>query len=578
MSIESGPIYEFGSYRLEIGERRLSKDGHRVPLRAKVFDTLRVLVENHGRLVHNNDLLLAVWPDATVEDSNLSHNISELRRAFGERRTGQRFIETVSKSGYRFVAPVREARSPGAPSAPASTGAAAVPMTRYATSGDVHIAYQVLGDGPIDLVYVPGWITHLEYGWEQPQVAHFLRRLAVFSRLILFDKRGTGLSDRVSEYPTLQDRMDDVRAVMEAVGSERAAVFGMSEGGQMAMLFAATYPERTRALALYSSFAKRVWSPDYPWAPTPEERHRWMDLLKADWGGKTDLDTLAPSVAGDEAFIAWWSTYLRLGASPGAAQSLARFNTQTDVCAVLPAISVPTLVLHRTGDLDVKIEEARYLASHIPAARLIELPGDDHLIYTGDADRIVDEVQAFFTTRAPVDVSRERVLATVLSVETTVDPAREATALFDRTVALYRGRRVHEESQLAATFDGPERAIRCACILVAAGRPDGVALKAGIHTGECELVGGRLNGVPFQMAAALATRAREREVVVSRTVKDLVSGSRVQFEDRGRRRVPGVAETWDTYAVIVAEEPAHNAARRHDGATTRASADVENEL
>ena len=170
MSIESGPIYEFGSYRLEIGERRLSKDGHRVPLRAKVFDTLRVLVENHGRLVHNNDLLLAVWPDATVEDSNLSHNISELRRAFGERRTGQRFIETVSKSGYRFVAPVREARSPGAPSAPASTGAAAVPMTRYATSGDVHIAYQVLGDGPIDLVYVPGWITHLEYGWEQPLV------------------------------------------------------------------------------------------------------------------------------------------------------------------------------------------------------------------------------------------------------------------------------------------------------------------------------------------------------------------------------------------------------------------------
>jgi DNA-binding winged helix-turn-helix (wHTH) protein/alpha-beta hydrolase superfamily lysophospholipase len=558
----SDAVYEFGPYRLEAGERRLSKSGHPVPLRAKVFDTLLMLVEHHGRLVHKNDLLAAVWPDATVEETNLSHNISELRRAFGEETGTQPYIETVSKSGYRFVAAVREIQSSVERPATVAARGQEVPKTRYALSGDVHVAYQVLGDGPIDVVFVPGWITHLEYGWQQPRVAHFFRGLAAFSRLILFDKRGTGLSDRVPEHPTLQDRMDDVRAVMVAVGSERAALFGMSEGGQMAMLFAATHPDRVLALAVYATFAKRVWSPDYPWAPTPEQRQRWMNLLEADWGGKTDLDTLAPSVSHDKEFIAWWGTYLRLGASPGAAQSLARFNTQTDVRAVLPAIAVPTLVLHRTGDRDVDVEEARYLASHIPAARLAELDGDDHLIYTGDADRIVDEVRAFFSQHSSVHVQAERILATVLSVAgMTSDLAGDAAALFDRTIAVYRGRRVHGE-ELEATFDGPERAIRCACVLVAAGAERGMALKAGVHTGECEMVGGRQSGVPFRMAAALAAGAREREVVVSRTVKDLVSGSRMQFENRGSRRVAGVAGSWDVYTAVLPEEPSRRLAPR----------------
>ena len=550
MSAASGPVFEFGPFRLEVGERRLSRHGKTVALRAKVFETLRVLVEQHGRLVGKNDLLVAVWPDATVEETNLAHNISELRRTLGERRSGTRYIETVSKSGYRFVAPVRAIAAPTAQSA-AGPAAVPVPTTRYALSGDVHIAYQVLGEGPFDLVYVPGWITHVEYGWQQPRVARFFRRLATFSRLILFDKRGTGLSDRVPEYPTLQDRMDDVRAVMQAVGSVRAAIFGMSEGGQMAMLFAATYPERTLALALCGTFAKRVWAPDYPWAPTPEARRRWMDLLMADWGGKTDLDTLAPSVATDPAFIEWWGTYLRLGASPGAAHALARFNTQTDVREVLPAIRVPTLILHRRGDRDVNIEEARYLASHISAARLVELEGDDHLIYTGDADRIVDEVQSFFTTARSINTAAERVLATVLAVKMPVAMRFDAKGLFDRAVGAHGGRRVSEEDHLVATFDGPERAVRCACVLVAAVAQQGVAMKAGIHTGECELVGGRPMGVPFRIAAALALGAPEREVVVSRTVKDLMSGSRVQFVDRGPRQVAGVAGTWDTYVAIV---------------------------
>lgn len=552
MKPSSDAVYEFGPFRLEIGERRLSKSGQAVPLRAKVFDTLRMLVEHHGRLVHKDDLLASVWPDATVEETNLSHNIAELRRTLGKSLGGPPYIETVSKSGYRFVAAVRIRPSPAAKAAGALPTAVEIPKTRYALSGDVHVAYHVLGNGPIDLVFVPGWITHLEYGWQQPKVAHFFRRLAAFSRLILFDKRGTGLSDRVAEYPTLQDRMDDVRAVMEAVGSERAALFGMSEGGQMAMLFAATYPQRVLALAIYATFAKRVWSPDYPWAPTPAERQRWMALLEADWGGKTDLDTLAPSVAHDRDFVAWWGTYLRLGASPGAAQSLARFNTQTDVRAVLPAIAVPTLVLHRTGDLDVHIDEARYLASHIPAARLIELDGDDHLIYTEDADRIIDEVQAFVSQHSSGHAQVARILSTVLSVAVTEGDAGDVSDVFEQTVASYSGRRVQGQD-LQATFDGPERAIRCACVFISAAK-SGPALRAGIHTGECELTGGRQNGRPFQMAAALAAGAPAREVVVSRTVKDLVSGSRVQFESRGKRRVPGVDGTWDTYAVTLAED------------------------
>jgi pimeloyl-ACP methyl ester carboxylesterase len=480
MKPSSSAIFEFGPYRLEVGERRLSKGGHPVPLRAKVFDTLCMLVEHHGRLVHKNELLAAVWPDATVEETNLSHNIAELRRTFGEGRSGQHYIETVPKSGYRFIAAVRDVRSSTDGTTTISTSVAGLPKTRYALSGDVHVAYQVVGNGPMDLVFVPGWITHLEYAWQQPRVEHFLRRLAAFSRLILFDKRGTGLSDRVADYPTLQDRMDDVRAVMEAVGSDRAALFGMSEGGQMAMLFAATSPERVLALALYGTFAERVWSPDYPWAPTPEQRQRWMKLLEADWGGKTDLETLAPSVAHDQEFIAWWGTYLRLGASPGAAQSLARFNTQTDVRAVLPAISVPTLVLHRIGDLDVDVEEARYLASHIPAARLVELDGDDHLIYTGDADRIVDEVQAFFSQHPSIQVHAERILATVLSVAATTHVVREATALFEtdgciapRTTRSRRGARgdVRRSGAGDSMRVRPGRGRRAAWPGVKSGRP-----------------------------------------------------------------------------------------------------------
>ena len=290
-----------------------------------------------------------------------------------------------------------------------------MPETRYARSGKVNIAYQVTGEGPLDLVYVPGWVSHVELAWEEPTLASFLGRLASFSRLITFDKRGTGLSDRVpdDQLPTLEQRMDDLRAVMDAAGSRRAALFGVSEGGNMSVLFAATYPERTAALVTFGCFAKRVWSPDYPWAPTPESRELEYEHIEREWGKLMDLSQYIPSRMNDAEFVRRLAAYLRRSASPSAAVALLRMNTQIDVRAVLPAIAVPTLVVQRTDDHEVNVEEGRWMAARIPGARFVELPGDDHLPWIGDQDSVLDEVQEFLTGIRPTrDV--DRVLATVL--------------------------------------------------------------------------------------------------------------------------------------------------------------------
>jgi len=271
--------------------------------------------------------------------------------------------------------------------------------TQYARSGDLHIAYQVVGDGPFDLVYVPGWVSHVEQAWDEPSLARFLNRLASFSRLIVFDKRGTGLSDRVptSQLPPLEERMDDLRAVMDAAGSERAAILGFSEGGNMSVLFAASHPERTRALLLFGTFAKRLWSPDYPWAPTPGQREEFCKEVERDWGSGIDLSRYVPSKLDDEAFLRRISAYFRNSASPGAAVALLRMNTAVDVRHVLPAIHVPTLVMNRTRDRSVHVDEGRWMAAQIPGARFVELPGEDHMPWVGDQDAILDEIQEFLT-------------------------------------------------------------------------------------------------------------------------------------------------------------------------------------
>jgi len=436
--------------------------------------------------------------------------------------------------------------------------------TKYARSGDVHIAYQVVGEGPLDLVYVPGWVSHVELAWEEPTLARFLGRLASFSRLITFDKRGTGLSDRVSDdkLPTLEERMDDLRAVMDAVGSERAAVFGVSEGGNLCALFAATYPERTTALVMFGAFAKRIWSPDYPWAPTPEQRQEEHRLVEREWGNLMDLAHYVPSKIGDEGFASRLATYLRRAASPGAAVALLRMNTQIDIRGVLPTIRVPTLVIHRTGDRDVNVEEGRWLAEQVPRARFVELPGDDHFPWVGDQDVILDEIQEFLTGVRPAP-EVDRVLTTVLFTDI-VGSTEWAARLGDRAwkellerhhslvrteLARFRGREVDTAGDgFFSTFDGPARAIRCACSIRDGLRQLGIEIRAGLHTGEVELTGDRVRGIAVHIGARVAAAAQPSEVLVSSTVKDLVAGSGIRFADRGAHVLKGIPGEWHLFA------------------------------
>lgn len=436
--------------------------------------------------------------------------------------------------------------------------------TKYARSGDVHIAYQVVGQGPLDLVYVPGWVSHVELAWEEPMLARFLGRLASFSRLITFDKRGTGLSDRVSDdkLPTLEERMDDLRAVMDAIGSGRAAVFGVSEGGNLCALFAATYPERTTALVMFGTFAKRIWSPDYPWAPTPEQRQQEYQFVEREWGKLMDLAHYVPSKIGDEAFVSRLATYLRRAASPGAAVALLRMNTQVDIRGVLPTIRVPTLVIHRTGDRDVNVEEGRWLAEHIPGARFVELPGDDHFPFVGDQDAILDEIQEFLTGIRPAPEA-DRVLTTVVFTDI-VGSTQWAARLGDRAwkellerhhalvrkeLARFRGREVDAAGDgFFATFDGPARAIRCACSIRDGVRQLGIEIRAGLHTGEIELTGDRIRGIAVHIGARVAAAAQPSEALVSSTVKDLVAGSGIRFADRGTHVLKGIPGEWHLFA------------------------------
>jgi pimeloyl-ACP methyl ester carboxylesterase len=437
------------------------------------------------------------------------------------------------------------------------------PETRYAKSGDVNIAYQVAGEGPLELVYVPGWISNVELNWEEPAHAHVLGRLARFSRLLLFDKRGTGMSDPVplDRLPTLEERMDDVRAVMDAAGSERAAVFGFSEGGVMSALFAATYPERTIALALYGTFAKRIWSTDYPWAPTPEARARELESLERNWADRMDLDHLAPSE--DEPFKQRLAAYFRRSASPGAAVALLRMNTQHDIRHVLPSIRVPTLVMQRLDDRDVNVEEGRWIATQIPGAKYVELPGDAHTLWGGDTDAVIDEVEEFLTGVRPVR-ELDRVLATVLFTDI-VGSTQKAVELGDwrwrellsehdttvrRELARFRGREVDTAGDgFLATFDGPARAVRCATAIRESVGQLGLDVRAGVHTGECELDGKKVRGIAVHTGARVAALAGAGEVLVSSTVKDLVAGSGLEFEDRGAHELKGVPGEWRIYAV-----------------------------
>jgi pimeloyl-ACP methyl ester carboxylesterase len=434
---------------------------------------------------------------------------------------------------------------------------------RYADSDGIEIAYEVFGSGPRDLVFVHGWVTNLELLWEHPRVARALERLGSFCRVVNFDKRGTGLSDRVpvDRLPTLEQRMDDVRAVMDAAGSERAVLFGHSEGGPMCALFAAAYPQRTEALIMYGSFAARRWHPDYPWAPTPEERERHIRAVKDGWGGVVHLPDLAPGVMGDEEFSSWWARFLRSSASPAAAAALTSMNSDADVRAVLPTIGVPTLIIHRSGDRRADVRGARWMAEQIPGARYAELPGDDHLIWA-DPDPIFDLVEEF-VTGVPAAQVPDRILLTVLFTDV-VGSTETAAALGDdvwrrmldrhdelvrRYLARYRGREIKATGDgFLAAFDGPARAVRCGQAIAEAVVALGLQIRAGVHTGEVERRREDIGGVAVHVGARIAAVANAGEVLTSRTVKDLVAGSGITFTSRGTHELKGVPGEWELYA------------------------------
>src|SRR5262245_60859104 len=359
-------LFSFDRFHLDLSTGRLSGQSGPIPLSPKALAMLEYLAARPGRLISKDELLGAIWPGVFLGDGALKVCVSEIRHALGDDARNPRIIETAHRRGYRFIADVVGASPAPAPTASLPATPPLRPPVQYARCGDVSIAYQVLGSGPIDLVFVMGWVSHLEYFWHEPSFARFLRRLAGFSRLILFDKRGTGLSDRTADLPSLEERMEDVRAVMHAAQSRRAALLGVSEGGPMCSLFAATYPEQTEALIMIGTYARRLRASDYPWAPTEEEREAFCRDILEGWGGPVGIEARAPSVANDPAFREWWATYLRMGASPAGAVALTRMNARIDVRQVLPTIRVPTLVLHRSGDRCLLVEEGRYVASLIP--------------------------------------------------------------------------------------------------------------------------------------------------------------------------------------------------------------------
>ncbi|HEX3936540.1 MAG TPA: adenylate/guanylate cyclase domain-containing protein [Xanthobacteraceae bacterium] len=445
---------------------------------------------------------------------------------------------------------------------------AAIPKTRYVKSDDVHIAYQVFGDGPIDLILVPGFVSHVEAAWQSAGMAAFLRRLATFSRLILLDKRGTGMSDRSSQIFTLEQRMHDVQAILDEVGSQRAALFGVSEGGPMSLLYAATYPERTSALVLYGAYAKRSWAQDYPFGWKSDQWERVLANIEHNWGSPegVSMTTMAPSLINKPEAAEELASYFRAAASPGAARDIMKMNRDIDVRDILPTVRTPTLILHRIGDRVSEVGHARYMAEHIPGATLVELPGIDHAYWMDGGEAIADQVEQFLTGGRRVH-DAERAVATVLFADV-VGSTERAAKLGDKAwrglleafyvkvrdvLRHYRGREISTAGDgFLAAFDGPARAVRCAGAIRDVVRSLDLEVRCGLHTGECEIVGADLAGIAVHIGSRVAGIAEPGEVLVSQTVRDLVAGSGLAFEARGMHALKGVPGEWRLFRALVA--------------------------
>jgi pimeloyl-ACP methyl ester carboxylesterase len=446
-------------------------------------------------------------------------------------------------------------------------GVSLIPETRFASADDLHIAYQVVGGGPIDVVFVPDWFNHVEAQWDEPASALFLRRLASFSRLVLFDKRGTGLSDPVplSDLPTVEAWMDDLRIVLDAVGSESAALVCASAGAFLGLPFAATYPDRVAALILIEGFARLSRADDYPPGAPPELIRLFREWVDEVWGTGRTVDVILPSRATDRAFCEWRARYERLAASPGTVTKMCEFVGSFDVRQVLPTIAAPTLVLHRAADRVVPPAHGRYLAEHIAGAHYVELPGSDYLWLGQDSETLVEEIQEFLTgVRAPSEP--DRILTTILFTDIVRSTPRLAEvgdhrwrelldrhdSVIRRQLVRARGREIDTTGDgFVASFDGPARAIRCAVAISEAMRPLELEVRAGLHSGECEVRGDDLGGLAVHIAARVAGAAQAGEVLVSSTVKDLVAGSGIGFSDRGLHALKGVPDEWRLYAITM---------------------------
>lgn len=436
--------------------------------------------------------------------------------------------------------------------------------TRYAKSGELNIAYQVFGAGDVNLVFIPGWASNVENIWTLKEFASFADKLAQFAQVILLDRRGTGLSDPVVNPPTLEERMDDVRAVMDAAGWQRAVIWGISEGGPMAMMFAATYPDRVPALVLYGTFARFSRADDYPHGYPQRANEQWVAALETTWGTGELSRSFAPSLVADRAVMRTLARLERMAMSPGTARKLFGLLTETDVRHVLPAIRVPTLILHRAGDQPVPVGHGRYLAERIVGAKYVELAGHDHVPFFGDVEALLGEVRQFLTGERAVPDS-DRILTTILFCDI-VDSTMRAADLGDREwkqlllrfysladdkLNHFRGRKLDTAGDgLFAAFDGPARAVRCGAALADAVQSLGVRLRVGVHTGECEVLGEKYSGIAVHLGARIASAAKPDQVLVSSTVKDLVVGSGIHFEDLGPRVLKGVPDEWRLFGVV----------------------------
>lgn len=515
----------------------------------QVLDLLITLIDNRDHVVSKDELLEKIWKGRIVSDTTMSSRIKTARQLIGDDGTRQDYIKTIHGRGFRFVGNVEvETGQRTAKTEQSRSTALDRPATRYARSGDVHVAYQLFGDGPVNLVLAPGFVSHIDNYWDSPPFHRWLNRLGELARIAMFDKRGTGSSDPVSSLPDMDERMDDLRAVMDAVGFKSAYVMGISEGGSLAALFAAHHPARCDGLILYGAFAQfKHWHPD------EASLQRLFDYVEADWGSGKSLPQFAPSVGEDPEFIRWWGKFERLGATPGACIALMKMNSRIDISGVLPAIRVPALVIHRSDDVLVDVEGGRQLAAHIPGAQYAELPGPDHLPFVGNGDRIIDIIGDFLRHPKRREVS-SRAVATILLIQSGGKAAArisEAEAsLIDEQLRRFRASRVPPwPSGIAATFDGPARALECAVSISRLLCDREVNHRIGMHTGEINLEAGILEGIAMDIAADVVNQAKENEILVSRTINDLVAGSGVALSDRGEFALPSINQTWHLFKV-----------------------------